>query len=375
MDPVLEKFLMSDELYERLTADQAKYRRELTAIVERTYQPTIVKNLLVLQSNSPPPTKTPAAKKVAKKPTAVNAAPPKWFARQVGELLSGRLVASSNGVAHVIRGVLDMGDAGATASIDWTKVELVANVLASPPEGNYASIETYYAQVCPQILRLIADSEDKIFQMIACAAVRTMAERSLILSRRYLLDNLMAPFLELAATDDDDNGEKTANDAEKKLPNEEELDRYLLDSLMAPFLLLAAIDDDDDGGDKTADGEEKKLPNEEELDGCLKTLYKVFVIGNDPSMMFVSHLSPIILLLLELHAAIVFAGVSHLVGPVKQLVQRYLKHSDRATAVATLRGWAFNAVPATAEAKLGRIKKMNQVRHCFKFTYFFCNIL
>ena len=330
MDPVLENFLMTDELYERLTADQAKYRRELTAIVERTYQPTIVKNLLVLQSNSPPPTKTPAAKKVAKKPTAVTAAPPKWFARQVGELLSGRRVASSNGVAHVIRGVLDMGDAGATASIDWTKVELVANVLASPPEGNYASIETYYAQVCPQILRLIADSEDKIFQMIACAAVRTMAERSLILSRRYLLD-----------------------------------------SLMAPFLLLAAIDDDDDGGDKTADGEEKKLPNEEELDGCLKTLYKVFVIGNDPSMMFVSHLSPIILLLLELHAAIVFAGVSHLVGPVKQLVQRYLKHSDRATAVATLRGWAFNAVPATAEAKLGRIKKMNQVRHCFKFTYFF----
>ena len=331
MDPVLENFLMTDELYERLTADQAKYRRELTAIVERTYQPTIVKNLLVLQSNSPPPAKTPAAatKKAVKKPNAATAAPPKWFARRVGELLSGRLVASSNGVAHVIRGVLDMGDAGATASIDWTKVELVANVLASPPEGNYASIETYYAQVCPQILRLIADSEDKIFQMVACAAVRTMAERSLILSRRYLLDNLMAPFLELAATDDDDNGEKTANDAEKK------------------------------------------LPNEEELDGCLKTLYKVFVIGNDPSMMFVSHLSPIILLLLELHAAIVFAGVSHLVGPVKQLVQRYLKHSDRATAVATLRGWAFNAVPATAEAKLGRIKKMNQVRHCFKFTYFF----
>jgi hypothetical protein len=102
------------------------------------------------------------------------------------------------------------------------------------------------------------------------------------------------------------------------------------------------------------------LPTEQELDDCLKTLYKIFVIGNDPSMMFLAHLGPVILLLLELHSAIVLAGVSHLVGPVKQLVQRYLKHADRATAVGTLRAFAFNRIPA--EARLGRMRKMNQVK-------------
>jgi hypothetical protein len=138
---------------------------------------------------------------------------PKWFSRRIGELLSGRLVASQHGVAHVIRGVLDMGDTAA-AAMDWTKIELVANLLASPPEGNYASIEAYYAAVCPQIVRLIADSEDRICQMIACAAVRTMSERSLILSRRYLLDELMAPLLRLAA-ENDDGGEN--NDEESSV--------------------------------------------------------------------------------------------------------------------------------------------------------------
>ncbi len=315
---VEDKFVMTEELYERLSADQEKYRAELTALVERTYQPTIVKNLIILQSNSSPPTTEAvpprAAQKGAKKATVA----PSWFSRRVGELLSGRLVASQNGVAHVIRGVLDMGgdsgDAGAAAAMDWTKIELIANVLASPPQGNYASVEKYYSLVCPQVLRLVEDGEDKIFQMIACAAVKTMTERSLILSRRYILDRLLAPILLLA-----EGAEKEAKDTQAEFA----------------------------------------LPTEAELDSCLKTLYKVFVIGNDPSMMFVAHLEPIVLILLELHAAIVFRGTSHLIGPVKQLVQRYLKLSDRSTTVATLRAFAFAHIPP--ELEKSRLKTMNPV--------------
>jgi hypothetical protein len=322
---VEEKFVMTEELYERLSADQEKYRAELTALVERTYQPTIVKNLIILQSNSSPTTEAvppKAAQKGGKKAPAA----PSWFSRRVGELLSGRLVASQNGVAHVIRGVLDMGgdsgDAGAAAAMDWTKIELIANVLASPPQGNYASVEKYYSLVCPQVLRLVEDGEDKIFQMIACAAVKTMTERSLILSRRYILDRLLAPILLLA-----EGAEREAKDAQAEFA----------------------------------------LPNEAELDSCLKTLFKVFVIGNDPSMMFVAHLEPIVLILLELHAAIVFRGTSHLIGPVKQLVQRYLKLSDRSTTVATLRAFAFAHIPP--ELEKSRLKTMNQVSKCYRYRY------
>jgi hypothetical protein len=319
---VEDKFIMTEELYERLSADQEKYRAELTTLVERTYQPTIVKNLIILQSNSAPPTtEAVPLRKGAKKATAA----PSWFSRRVGELLSGRLVASQNGVAHVIRGVLDMGgdsgDVGAAAAMDWTKIELIANVLASPPQGNYASVEKYYSLVCPQVLRLVEDGEDKIFQMIACAAVKTMTERSLILSRRYILDRLLAPILLLA-----EGAEKEAKDAQAEFA----------------------------------------LPTEAELDSCLKTLYKVFVIGNDPSMMFVAHLEPIVLILLELHAAIVFRGTSHLIGPVKQLVQRYLKLSDRSTTVATLRAFAFAHIPP--ELEKSRLKTMNPVSKCYRYS-------
>ena len=35
------------------------------------------------------------------------------------------------------------------------KVGLVAMVLGSPPEGNYASVEKYYQLICPQIIDIL----------------------------------------------------------------------------------------------------------------------------------------------------------------------------------------------------------------------------
>lgn len=182
-----DKFEMTEGLYKRLSTDQVHFAAQLTRIVEKSYQPMVVKHLLVLHGSA----KDKSRQAIGGEQSAP---PPKWFSRRVSQLLTARLV-SESGVANVIRGVLDMG--GGDDSMDWQKVGLIAAVLGNPPEGKYSSIEAYYQQICPQLLDLL-NHEDKVYQMIVCASIKTVTERSLILSRRYLLDELMAPFIRLS---------------------------------------------------------------------------------------------------------------------------------------------------------------------------------
>lgn len=275
-----DTFVMTEELYERLSDDQERFGGQLTNIMEHTYQPLIVRSLLVLLSHSG--TKEGPAR------------PPKWFSRTVQALLSSRLVLE-NGVKSVLRGVMDLGGEG--ASFDWTKVNMMAAVLASPPQGKYADTEKYYSQICPQLLELMA-SEDNTVSLIACTSIKAVVERYLILSRRYLLDPLLGPFLKL-----------------------------------------------------TESYESALSVTERELDDGIKNLMKVFVLANDPSMMFVTHLEPIILVLLNLHMSITF-GVSHLKGPVKQLIDRYLRYSDKSTTLKVLRAFALNESPDTTHSRV-----------------------
>ena len=117
----------------------------------KTYQPLVVKSLLVLQSSS----KTFKA--------------PKWFVKTVGQLLTSRLVAEG-GVMAVVRGVLDLGGEG--EGVDWKQVNLVAEVLGNPPQGRYHDTERYYSLVCPQLLDMLASNESPV-AMIACSSIKT----------------------------------------------------------------------------------------------------------------------------------------------------------------------------------------------------------
>jgi len=278
-----DAFVMTQELFDRLSKDQERFKSELDKIIDKTYQPLIVKYLLVLQSNS----KSSTAKC------------PKWFSKTVSNLLSSRLVLPE-GVLHVVRGVMDLG--GEEERFDWKKIGLIGDVLGNPPHGNYHETEVYYSKVGPQLLELL-DSEESTVSMIASMGIKTAAERSLILGRRYLLDVLTEPFMKL-----------------------------------------------------TGDYKDALAVSEKELDDCIKNLVKVFVLGNDPSLMFVTHLEPIIVILLNLHMTITF-GVSHLREPVKQLVERYLKYSDRSTSLTMLRAFALDEVPVTTQ---NRTKMMHK---------------
>ena len=280
-----ENFVMTVDLYERLSQDQARFQTELNNIVDKSYQPMVVKFLLMLLGNRDD-------KKGIK--------PPKWFMKSVQVMLSSRLMIE-NGVMNVVRGVLDLGGEG--DSFDWTKVNMVADVLGNPPKySKYAETELYFSKICPQLLELMKSDESKI-SMIACASIKTVADRSLILGRRYLLDPMFEPFLKL-----------------------------------------------------TESYEAALTVTEQELDDGIKNLLKVFVLANDPTMMFVTHLEPIILVLFSLHMSITF-GVSHLKDPVKQLIDRYLKYSDKATSLKILRSLALDEVPETPQNRVKILHK------------------
>merc|ERR1712059_23958 len=110
------------------------------------------------------------------------------------------------------------------------------------------------------------------------------------------------------------------------------------DPIMAPLTNLAG----EEGGEKQA-----LAVTEQELDDTVKNLFKIFVIGNDPSLMFVTHLEPVLLILLNLYLAITF-GASHLRDPVKQLLERFLKHSDRSTSLGMIRAFALDELPTAS---------------------------
>ena len=167
-------------------------RDQLNKIINRVYQPLIVKYLLVIQSGG------------ASKNKKTEIKTPKWVKTVCGELLTDRLM-QKNGFLNVIRGVLDLGGGGGPSQeVQQTqKYEIISRVLSTPPYSTYKDIEKYYQLICPQILSILysedkSDSEEsKELLMITCACIRGLSERSLILSRRYLLDVIMKPFLDI----------------------------------------------------------------------------------------------------------------------------------------------------------------------------------
>ena len=96
--------------------------------------------------------------------------------------------------------------------------------------------------VSPQILSIFDredSSESKVYHMIACHCIRSLTERSLILSRRYLLSELLDPLMRLCSDD---------------IKEEREI-----------------------------------IVSEDEMDVCIKRLHLCFVSVNDPSMVFIRH--------------------------------------------------------------------------------------
>ena len=96
MDPTADKFVMTADLFSRLTADQLRYTKELNRLTIKSYQPTIVRNLIVLHGAAKSSVKAAEAARIRslgiKDGTGKVKGAPKWFCKKISQLLTARYV-------------------------------------------------------------------------------------------------------------------------------------------------------------------------------------------------------------------------------------------------------------------------------------------
>ncbi|XP_053478948.1 transport and Golgi organization protein 6 homolog [Ictalurus furcatus] len=265
----------SAEINKGLTVEERKMcKQELQSLLGRVYQPIAIKELLVLQGG---PKVVPGSR--------LPQAPP-WLRRLCGQLLSERLM-QPHGVQAVVRAILEGSGCGDS---DWRKCDAVAKILVTCPQQSL-SAESYYSQVCPQVLDLL-HFKDKItalqFQRVATRVALTMVEDQPEFAQRFLLSPLLLPLLHCASVPE------------------------------AAYVT----------------GEE--VVPESELTSCVEDVYKIYVVGNSPSGILLSALGEVIPTIVSLFCY-TKQNVSHLRTPCQEILQWYLSHVEQSSVLLLLK--------------------------------------
>ncbi|XP_051025039.1 transport and Golgi organization protein 6 homolog [Acomys russatus] len=277
-------------------------KRALRDILDQVYQPLAVRELLILQGG--PPQSCTDVK------TQLRCQAPAWLRRLCGQLLSERLM-RPNGVQAVVRGILEGAGAGAAGgsdaeatAADWKKCDLIAKILASCPQQSL-SPESYYKDICPQILDLF-HFQDKLtarqFQRVATTTFITMLREHPELAPKYLLQPMLVPLQRCLTT--------------AEIP----------ESAMVPGTVLVT---------------------EEELDRCVEDVFKVYVVANEPLPVLLDSLFPLLGVLFSLYC-FTKQSVSHIRSLCQEILLWILVKLERKKAIASLKGFSRldKAVPA-----------------------------
>ncbi|KAJ3596004.1 hypothetical protein NHX12_002413, partial [Muraenolepis orangiensis] len=255
-------------------------RQALKDILGKVYQPIVIKELLILQGGPKQVPSTAGSSGAPSRPAVV--VTPAWLRRLCGQLLSERLM-QPQGVQAVSRAILEGGTGGDS---DWRKCDGVARILVACPQ-QCVSADSYYRQVCPQLLELL-HFKDKLaarqFQRVATGAALTIVEEKPQFGQQYLLDPLLGPLRRCCATPAD-----------------------------------------------------KASVEEWELNRCVEDVYKVWVVGNRPSGPVLKALELVLPVLFSLFC-FTKQNVSHLRAPCQEILLWYLGHAEQAQALPVLRG-------------------------------------
>uniref|UniRef100_A0A803TIQ3 Transport and golgi organization 6 homolog n=1 Tax=Anolis carolinensis TaxID=28377 RepID=A0A803TIQ3_ANOCA len=275
--------------------EQRSCREALGGLLDRVYQPLVVRELLILQGGS-------RQVSIAGLVGHALAPAPSWLRRLCGQLLSERLL-RPGGVQAVVRGILEGAGAGAmggssaeAAAADWQKCDAVARILSSCPQQSL-SLEDYCQQVCPQVLQLFLFRDQLVarqFQRVATTAVLSMAREHPEQAQRHLLRPLLEPL-------------QRCLEAEE-MPLED----------LPPRTVLV---------------------KEEELGSCVENVFKVYVVGNEPSNLLLNSLQGVLGVVFSLWC-FTKQNVSFLRTPCQEILLWFLEKSERQEALSVLEGLA-----------------------------------
>ncbi|XP_048371932.1 transport and Golgi organization protein 6 homolog isoform X1 [Sphaerodactylus townsendi] len=277
--------------------ERARCREALQGLLDRVYQPLVVRELLILQGGSKQGSYSDGREGEHRLAPA-----PSWLRRLCGQLLSERLM-RPGGVQAVVRGILEGAGAGAAggsnaeaAVADWRKCDSVARILSSCPQQSL-SLEDYYRQVCPQILQLLLIRDQLVarqLQRVAVTTVLTMTREHPQKAEAHLLGPLLEPLLRCL------DGTELS-----------------LEDLPAGTVLV----------------------KEEELTSCVESIFKVYVAEHDPSAVLLGSLRPVLGAIFSL-CCFTKQNVSFLRGPCREILLWFLEKSEREAALSDLESLA-----------------------------------
>ncbi|XP_029466524.1 LOW QUALITY PROTEIN: transport and Golgi organization protein 6 homolog [Rhinatrema bivittatum] len=266
--------------------ERAQCREALHGLLDRVYQPLVIRELLVLQGASKQgsqPHAAPCSKHLVHAPA--------WLRRLCGQLLSERLM-RPNGVQAVLRGILEGAGAG-DAAADWRTCSVVGKILACCPQQSL-SLDSYYQLVCPQILDLLHMMDNmtaRHFQQVASVTVLAMAQEKPALALKYLLYPLLEPLLRCL-----------------DMPGKAEAEPQ-------PGTVLV---------------------EESELVCCIEDIQKVYVVGNELLPVLQESLKTVLGAIFSLYC-FTKQNVSYLRSPCQEILLWFLEKMDRTSAVAAVK--------------------------------------
>ncbi|XP_075532600.1 transport and golgi organization 6 isoform X3 [Dermacentor variabilis] len=194
-------------LIQEMLEDRRYLCADLQYLLENTYQPMVVRELLLLLSNASKlkfqnglqnvdsMQKLAAGRQVS---GAKNT--PRWLTGICGQLLTQSLL-RKGGLAQVILGAFDAwcvdGTGGVVSEEDWKKCETFARIVARIPSTKDITVETYYEGIAAQVVELFfwpqGSSMDKIVFRVACAIVGAMLEEQPQKTSCFILSKIFRP--------------------------------------------------------------------------------------------------------------------------------------------------------------------------------------
>uniref|UniRef100_A0A8C4NSE8 Transport and golgi organization 6 homolog n=1 Tax=Dicentrarchus labrax TaxID=13489 RepID=A0A8C4NSE8_DICLA len=300
----------SDTEEEKLSAEERQTCREaLKSLLGKVYQPIVIKELLILQGG--PKQVGPSSSRAAL------GSAPAWLRRLCGQLLSERLM-QPNGVQAVVRAILGGGTGDES---DWRKCESVAKILVTCPQQS--SADSYYRQVCPQILDLL-HFKDKLtaqqFQRVATRAVLSVVQEKPSFGQQYLLTPLFAPLHRCTTASNDGDSQATVE--------EWELTRCIEDIYKSSGICICIY--------HSRCNIQHHSPHKCFWCSCVSCCCQIWVVGNTPSASLLKALEQVLPVIFALFC-FTKQNVSHLRAPCQEILLWYLSHIEASVALSALR--------------------------------------
>ncbi|XP_072038821.1 transport and Golgi organization protein 6 homolog [Amphiura filiformis] len=278
--------------------DEAYCKTELEKLLTKTYQPLVIKELLLLHGG---PGGGGKVKTQADKQSSKNPLPraPLWLTKICGQLLAERMM-QPKGVQNVLKAILNVGGGQGSAkqTSNWEKCDAVAKLISSCPLQSDKQ-DGYYQVICPQVLKLLYIKDQLMLQQtlrVACTCIAAIVDQYPDLAEKYLIQPLLKP---------------------------------LLDTLSTKELSL--------GDDQPA---EIAVISETTLSKCIECIHKMYVIGAEPNSQLITTMERVVDPLFKLFC---FArqGVCNLRSAVEELLVNFFLQSKKSISLQYLRHVTF----------------------------------